>query len=208
MIVFGMTNRAAIYARASPDCPLSLEEQLACLRCVATERGWTVGHIFMDRPTAVRKGHDRRPGEIAVINAIQSGAIDRVLVWSIDRIGKSLVELVGFMETCRLHDVSLWVEEQKLDTATSNGMSLFDLSTMMATHLRQSRRNRILRGQAAARALSIRFGRPPLTKPKVEKVQRELAAGKGVRQVARMAGISPASVSRIKMSIKTEVAGI
>ena len=208
MIVFGMTNRAAIYARASPDCPLSLEEQLACLRCVATERGWTVGHIFMDRPTAVRKGHDRRPGEIAVINAIQSGAIDRVLVWSIDRIGKSLVELVGFMETCRLHDVSLWVEEQKLDTATSNGMSLFDLSTMMATHLRQSRRNRILRGQAAARALSIRFGRPPLTKPKVEKVKRELAAGKGVRQVARMAGISPASVSRIKMSIKTEVAGI
>ena len=151
VIVFGMTNRAAIYARASPDCPLSLEEQLACLRCVATERGWTVGHIFMDRPTAVRKGHDRRPGEIAVINAIQSGAIDRVLVWSIDRIGKSLVELVGFMETCRLHDVSLWVEEQKLDTATSNGMSLFDLSTMMATHLRQSRRNRILRGQAAAR---------------------------------------------------------
>ena len=86
-----------------------------------------------------------------MINAIQSGAIDRVLVWSIDRIGKSLVELVGFMETCRLHDVSLWVEEQKLDTATSNGMSLFDLSTMMATHLRQSRRDRILRGQAAAR---------------------------------------------------------
>ena len=45
-----------------------------------------------------------------MINAIQLGAIDRVLVWSIDRIGKSLVELVGFMETCRLHDVSLWVE--------------------------------------------------------------------------------------------------
>ena len=68
-------------------------------------------------------------------------------------------------------------------------------------HLRQSRRDRILRGQAAARALSIRFGRPPIAKAKVEKAKRFLAAGKGVRQVARMAGISPASVSRIKTSM-------
>ena len=184
------------------------EEQTERLRQIAAEREWTVTNAFSDRPTKVRKGQDCRPGELALIEAIRSGAIDGVLLWSIDRIGKSLVDLVGFMETCRLHDVSLWLEEQKLDTATSNGVSLFDLSTMMASHLRQSRRDSILRGQAAAHALSIRFGRPPLTKPKVEKVKRELAAGKGVRQVARMAGISPASVSRIKMSIKTEVAGI
>ena len=196
-----MTTRTAIYARASPDCPLSLEEQLACLRCVAAERGWTVTSVFSDRPTTARKGQDRRSGELALIHAIRSGAIDGVLLLSIDRIGKSLVDLVGFMETCRLLDVSLWVEEQKLDTATSNGMSLFDLSTMMASHLRQSRRDRILRGQAAARALSIRFGRPPLTKAKVEKAKQFLAAGKGVREIARLASISPTSVSRIKTSI-------
>ena len=140
-----------------------------------------------------------------MINAIQSGAIDRVLVWSIDRIGKSLIDLVEFMETCRLHDVSLWVEQPKLDTATSNGMSLFDLSTMMASHLRQSRRDRILRGQAAARSLSIRVGRPPIAKPKVEKTKQFLTAGKGVREIARLAGISPASVSRIKTSMTSDV---
>jgi DNA invertase Pin-like site-specific DNA recombinase len=200
-----MIIRTAIYARTSPDCPLSLEEQIERLRTVAAERGWTVGHVFSDRPTTIRKGQDRRPGELALIEAIRSGAIDRVLVSSIDRIGKSLVELVGFMENCRLHDVSLWVEEQRLDTATSNGMSLFDLSTMMASHLRQSRRDHILRGQAAARSLSIRFGRPPLTKPKVEKAKQFLTAGKGVREIARLAGISPASVSRIKTSMTSDV---
>ena len=136
----------------------------------------------------VRKRQDRRPGEIALINTIQSGAIDRVLVWSIDRIGKSLVELVGFLEVCRRSGVLLWVDERKLDTATLNGLSLFDLSTMMASHLRQSRRDRIIRGQAAARSLSIRFGRPPLTKPKVEKAKQFLAAGKGVRESARTIG--------------------
>ena len=203
-----MTTRTAIYARTSPDCPLSEDEQIKRLRTIAAECGWTVGHIFTDRPTTVRKGHDRRLGEQALVEAIRSRSIKRILIWSIDRIGKTLVELVGFMETCRLHDVSLWVEEQKLDTATSNGMSLFDLSTMMASHLRQSRRDRILRGQAAARSLSIRFGRPPIAKPKVEKAKQFLTAGKGVREIARLAGISPASVSRIKTSMTTEVARI
>jgi DNA invertase Pin-like site-specific DNA recombinase len=196
-----MTTRTAIYARTSPDCPLSEDEQIERLRTIAAERDWTVVHVFTDRPTTVRKGQDRRPGELALIEAIRSRSIKRILIWSIDRIGKSLVELVGFMETCRLHDVSLWVEEQKLDTATSNGLSLFDLSTMMASHLRQSCRDRILRGQAAARSLSIRFGRPPIPLAKVEKAKQGLAAGKGARQVARLTGLSPASCSRIKSAL-------
>ena len=200
-------KRVAIYARSSPDCPLSEDEQIDHLRKIAAERGWTVIKRMQRPPDDGEEGSGSSSRRIGADRAIRSGAIDTVLIWSIDRIGKSLVELVGFMETCRLHDVSLWVEEQRLDTATSNGMSLFDLSTMMASHLRQSRRDRILRGQAAARSLSIRFGRPPLTKPKVEKAKQFLTAGKGVREIARLAGISPASVSRIKTSMNAEVAG-
>jgi DNA invertase Pin-like site-specific DNA recombinase len=203
-----MTNRTAIYARTSPDCPLSLKEQLACLKCVAAERGWTVGHIFTDSLTTVRKGQNRRLGEQALLDTIKSRVIDKVLVWSIDRIGKSLVDLVEFMETCRSADVAVYLDQERIDSAETNGLSLFDLSAMMALHLRQSRRDKILRGQSAARALSIRFGRPPIAKPKIEKAKQFLASGKGVRQVAKMAGISPASVSRIKMSMSTEVTGI
>jgi DNA invertase Pin-like site-specific DNA recombinase len=128
------------------------------------------------------------------------------MLWSIDRAGRSLVELVGFLETCRTADVAIWIEEQTIDTAASNGMSLLDLGEMMAFHLRQSRRDRILRGQAAARSLSIRFGRPPIPASKVQKAQRELAAGKGVRAAARSAGMSPASVSRLKNSLSSAVA--
>jgi DNA invertase Pin-like site-specific DNA recombinase len=203
-----MTNRTAIYARTSPDCPLSLKEQLACLKCVAAERGWTVGHIFTDSLTTVRKGQNRRLGEQALLDTIKSRVIDTVLVWSIDRIGKSLVDLVEFIETCRSADVAVYLDQERIDSAETNGLSLFDLSAMMALHLRQSRRDKILRGQSAARALSIRFGRPPIAKPKVEKAKQFLASGKGVRQVAKMAGISAASVSRIKMSMSTEVTRI
>ena len=87
-------KRVAIYARSSPDCPLTADEQIKHLTTVAIERGWTVAHVFADRPTAVKKDQDRRSGELSLIEAIRSGAIDRVLVWSIDRIGKSLADLV------------------------------------------------------------------------------------------------------------------
>jgi DNA invertase Pin-like site-specific DNA recombinase len=199
-------KRVAIYARSSPDCPVSADEQVENLTTVAIERGWTVTHVFTDRPTTVRKGQERRPGELSLIEAIRSGSIDKVLVWSLCRVGRSLTELVGFLETCRARGVALYLHEQQIDTATSNGVSLLDVAPLMVHHLRQSRRSKILRGQAAARALSIRFGRPPISTTKAQRAKRELAAGKGVRQVAKIAGISPASVSRIRTSMNAEAA--
>ena len=97
--------------------------------------------------------------------------------------------------------VGLYLHDQGIDTAGSNGMSLFDLAAMMAFHLRQSRRDRILRGQQAARNLNVRFGRPKLIEIKPAKVQRAkeaLEIGTPIRKIARMTGISPASVSRLK----------
>jgi DNA invertase Pin-like site-specific DNA recombinase len=193
-----MTIRAAIYARTSPDCPLSADEQTERLHAIAGEREWMVIQTFIDRPAAVKK--DRRPGELALIEAIRSGGLEKVLIFGIDRVGRSLADLITFMEVCRTAGVSLWMDEQQLDTAASNGLPLFNVTEMMAFHLRQTRRDRILRGQAAVRGL-VRFGRPPIAKAKLMRAKQELAAGKGVRQVARLAGISAASVSRLKSAM-------
>lgn len=197
-------TRTAIYARSSPDCSLAADQQIEELKTIAAERGWAVNHVSTDHPTSVKKGQDRRPGEWDLIQAIESGAIEKVLMWSMCRLGKSLTEFVGFLETCRAAGVAVYFHQEMIDSAETNGLSLFDLSMLLAQHIRQGRRDRILRGQAAARAMDIRFGRPPLGKSKVEKAKLELTAGKGVRQVARLAGISPAAVSRIKTSINLE----
>ena len=100
-------KRVAIYARSSPDCPLMADEQISQLSKVAAEHGWTVANVFTDCPTSVKKDQDRRRGELALIGAIRSEAIDRVLIWSIDRVGKCLVDLIGFIETCRSAHVAL-----------------------------------------------------------------------------------------------------
>jgi DNA invertase Pin-like site-specific DNA recombinase len=92
----------------------------------------------------------------------------------------------------------VYIHDQRIDTSTSNGLSLFDMASMMARHLRQGRRDRILRGQAAARSANVRFGRPPIASAKAERAKAHLGAGKGVRETARLVGISAASVSRLK----------
>lgn len=195
-----MSHSVAIYARASPDCPASAEAQTEHLKTVAADQGWLVSRVFIDRPMLVQKGRERRPGETALLEAIRSGKVAKVIVWSIDRVGRTLVDLVNFMEACRTAAVTLWLDDQKLDTATANGMSLFDLSGMLAYHLRQMRRDRILRGQAAVKGL-VRFGRPPIPVTKAEAARRGLASGKGVREVARLAGISASAASRLKSGL-------
>jgi DNA invertase Pin-like site-specific DNA recombinase len=194
-----MNIRAAIYARSSPDCPLSIEDQVARLSSIASEHDWKVESVFTDRPVSAKKGLDRRPGEVALAEVIRSGTIDRVLVSSICRVGKSLTDLIAFLEECRSAGVAVYLHEQNIDTAAVSG--LIEMAALMAYHLRQTRRDRILRGQAAARALSIRFGRPPIPLARQEKARQELANGRGVREAARIAGISAASVSRLKNSM-------
>jgi DNA invertase Pin-like site-specific DNA recombinase len=193
-----MTINVIIYARQSADCLSSAGEQVDSLRAVAAANGWMIARMFIDRPTSAKKKCERRPGQAALIEAIRLGGVQKVLMWGLDRLGRSLVDLVACVDVCRAQGVGLYLHGQNLDTATSAGLSLFDFVSMMSVHLRQSRRDRILCGQAAARSANVRFGRPAIPLAKVEKARKELAAGKAVRRVARLTGISAASVSRIK----------
>ena len=114
-----MSVSAVIYVRSSSDCPLTADEQAASLRTIAAEQEWTVTKVFFDRPITRRKRHDRRPGQMALLEAIGSGGVQKVLIWSIDRLGRSLADLVTCMNVCRARGAGLYLHEQNLDTATS-----------------------------------------------------------------------------------------
>jgi DNA invertase Pin-like site-specific DNA recombinase len=192
-----MTN-TIIYARASAEFPVSLEGQVECLKAIAALNGWTVARVFIERLMPPKRGREQRPAELAMLATIQSRSVDKVLVWSLDRVGRTLAELVGLLEACRAAGTGVYIHDRQLYTAIRNGLSLFDVASMMACHLRQSRRVRILRGQIAARNANVRFGRPPIAGTKIETATAFLMTGKGVRETARLVGISAASVSRLK----------
>ena len=155
--------------------------------------------MFTDRPTTVRRGMDRRPGEASLIDAIRRGEVEKVLLWSIDRWDGHWSSWSDFWRRAGWPAWSCGWMTRGSTRRRHNGMSLFDAGGHDGLPpAPEPRRDRILRGQAASRALSIRAGRPPIPAARVERAKQELAAGKGVRQAARMSGISAASVSRIK----------
>jgi len=196
-----VTINAIIYARSSTDCSSSAEDQIECLRAVAASRGWTIARVLSDRPMPLKRGREQRPGEAALLAAIRSSGVNRVLMYGIDRLGRSLSELVALLEACRTAGTEIYIHDKGIDSTTCNGLSLFDVVSMMDCHVRQARRDRILRGQAAARTANVRFGRPPISQAKMERAEALLATGKGVREAARIAGISAASASRLKNSM-------
>lgn len=197
-----MPHKVAIYARTGPNCCLSADKQIERLTNVADERGWTVVVTLTDRPASARKAKDRRPAETALLETVRQGDVQKILLWDIDRIARSLSNLVSFLEICRNAAVSLWVHEQELDTEVNDSMSLFDFAAMLGHHLRQFRRERILLGLAAARANSVTLGRPSLPESKIRRATEGLKAGEPVRQIARSAGMSVASVCRLKVNLE------
>jgi DNA invertase Pin-like site-specific DNA recombinase len=114
-----MSINVAIYIRSSADCPFSTEEQSVRLRAVAEQNGWTAAKVFIDRPTTTKNGRERRPGQVALIQAVRSNFVGKVLLYSIDRLGRSPIDLIESLEVCRTHGVGLYVHEQNLDTTTN-----------------------------------------------------------------------------------------
>ena len=202
-------KRVAIYARSSPDCPLSADEQIEHLTTVAIERGWTVAHVFADRPTAVKKDQDRRSGELSLIEAIRSAAIDRVLVWSIDRIGKSLGrsgQIYGDMplslcrsRLCTTRDL---IARPRMDYRCSMSPRFWPttcdnpvVTEYCGVRLRLAHCQLDLAGHRSRQ-------------PRHSEPNENWLLVRACDRSPRMAGISPASASRIKTSMSAEATGI
>ena len=98
---------------------------------IAVERRWTVASVFTDHPTTVRKGLDCRAGDLALVDAIRSGGVDKVLIFDIDRVGRSLAGLVTLWK----HAGRLACRYGWTNTAGSNGLPIFDVVTTLVHHV-------------------------------------------------------------------------
>lgn len=197
-------KKVAIYARVSTDRHQTVENQLRQLQQVGERLGWVVVAIHVDQGISGAKGRDRRPGFDALLKGIARREFDMVAAWSVCRLGRSLPDLVGFLEELRARNVDLYVHQNGLDTSTPSGRLLFSLLSVFSQFEREMVRERVLAGLDRAKAKGTRIGRPPMAPDQVQQIQEALAGGAGVRQVAKMFGSSPTSVSRIKQAMAAE----
>ncbi len=195
-------KRAAFYLRVSQDSQTT-ENQLRLLQEVAERSGWDVVAVFEDHGISGAKGRDKRPGYDALLKAISRREIDIAAAWSVDRLGRSLSDLVAFLSDIQAKGCDLYLHQQAVDTSTPSGRALFLLSGVFAELEKSIITARVNAGLARARANGVKFGRPNLSLERRTKVQKALTNGLSIRQAAKTTGVSTASVQRIKRSMST-----
>ena len=195
-------KRAALYLRVSTD-QQTTDNQLRILQEVAERSGWTIVEVFEDAGISGAKGRDKRPGYDALMKAVHRREIDMVAAFAVDRLGRSLPDLVSFLSDLQARGCDLYLHQQAVDTSTPSGRMLFQMLAVFAEFERSIITSRINAGLARARAQGKHFGRPNLSLERRTKVQKALAQGLSVRAAAKATGVSSASVQRIKRSMST-----
>lgn len=195
-------KRAGLYLRVSQDSQTT-ENQRRILMEVAERSGWTVVEVFEDAGFSGAKGRDKRPAFDALLKAVHRRQIDMVAAFAVDRLGRSLPDLVSFLNDIQARGCDLYLHQQAVDTSTPSGRMLFQMLAVFSEFERAIITSRINAGLARARARGVSFGRPNLSLKVRQKVQRALADGHSIREVAKITGVSSASVGRIKRSMAT-----
>src|SRR5690242_13835355 len=112
-----MSKRAAIYVRVSTD-KQTVENQVRELRQIAERRGWQVIEQYSDAGISGAKGRENRPGLDRMLKDAQRRKFDVVMAWAIDRLGRSLIDLLGTIETLNGCGIDLYLDQQAIDTTT------------------------------------------------------------------------------------------
>ena len=195
----------ALYLRVSTG-EQTVDNQRRELLAAAERRGWTVAAEFCDEGISGANGRDKRPGFDKLCRAVVRHQFDIVAAWSVDRLGRSLQDLVSFLGELRGAGVDLYLDRQGVDTSTPAGKALFQMLGVFAEFERAIIQERITAGIARARANGTRsgkaFGRPKLSPDREAAVRASLAAGTGIRKTARLVGTGNATVARIAAEMR------
>jgi DNA invertase Pin-like site-specific DNA recombinase len=187
--------RVALYARVSTAQQQSIPFQLEALRDYAKRRGW----IVLMEKTEMKSGADVGRGErAAVIAAARARQLDAVLVWKLDRWGRSLVDLVSTLHELDELGVRFVSVTEGFDLTSSGGRMLAGMLAVFAEFEREIRRERQAAGIARARRDGRHLGRPKeISIPKRRKVRELAAQGYQVGSIAHKLRIGRTSVRRI-----------
>ena len=204
-------KRAALYVRVSTDHQ-SVENQVRELRQVAERRGWEVTEVYRDAGISGAKGRDQRPGLDALLKDASRRRFDVVMAWAIDRLGRSLVDLLGTIQHLEAVGVDLYLDQQSIDTTTPAGKLLFQMTGAFAEFERSMIRQRVRAGLSVIKAkierdgkfvskagkVRKRLGRPGAEADKLDRAREELAKGTGIIKTAKLIGLGTGTVHKLR----------
>jgi DNA invertase Pin-like site-specific DNA recombinase len=188
------TRRAAIYARVS-TASQTVDNQIADLREVAARNGWYVVIELTDSGVSGAKGRDQRPAFDELLRRATRREFDVIMVWSVDRLGRSIQHLVAFMNEIQALGIDLYSHQQALNTATPAGRMVFSVFSALGEYERELIRERIIAGQRRARSQGTKIGRPSKMNDAVRTSVRLLRdKGMSIREIAKRLEIGVGTV--------------
>jgi DNA invertase Pin-like site-specific DNA recombinase len=193
MMASQMIQRAAIYGRVSTLTNQSTEMQVRDLRQLADRRGFEVMHEYLDEGFSGAKSS--RPALDEMLADAKRGKFRILLVWKLDRLGRSLAHLVRLLEDLRACNVELVSFSEGLDFTTTTGKLLYQMLSAFAEFERDCIRERVRSGLRNARAKGKRLGRPSKAVDAVT-VAKLRSQGVTWRAIATQLGVGIATVYR------------
>ena len=185
--------RVALYARVSTCNGQDPEMQLRELREYAVRRGWTIATEYVDQGVSGSK--ESRPQLNQLMTDAHRRKFDAVLVWKIDRFGRSLKHLVNALADLCAYGVAFVSFRDNIDLSTPSGRLMFQIIGAMAEFERSLIQERVKAGLRNARAKGKKFGRPraQVDAGRVAELRRD---GFSWSQVCRTLNVSKGSAQR------------
>jgi DNA invertase Pin-like site-specific DNA recombinase len=201
-----MDKRVGLYLRVSTKNGQTVDNQRqALLEAIARRQGWVIAGEYVDDGISGAKGREKRPEFDRLLKDVVRRKIGGVAAWSVDRLGRSLQDLVGFLGELNGARGDLYLEKQAIDTTTPSGRMLFQMLGVFAEFERALIQEWIHAGLVRAREKGTRsgkpIGRPRILQRKVEQICAELAKGTGIIRTARLVGVGVGTVQKIKASL-------
>jgi DNA invertase Pin-like site-specific DNA recombinase len=195
-------KRAALYLRVSTDRQ-TVENQQRSLEGIATHRGWEIVATYSDKGISGAKGRKDRPEFDRMLSDAGRGKFDVVMAFALDRIGRSLADLLYTIKHLEGCNVDLFIDKQMLDTTTPQGKLLFAVTGAFAEFERDMIVQRVNAGLDRARAKGVTLGRPRVDESVEKAIREALAKGdKGKHKIAAEIGVGSGTVARIKAEME------
>jgi len=187
------TDRVAIYARVSTHDQQTLPMQLEAMCAYAERKGWQIALMVEE----VGSGAKARPRREELLRAARRREIDVIVVWRLDRWGRSLVDLIGTLQELTVMKVGFVSLSEALDLTTPSGRAFAGMLAVFAEFERDILRDRVKAGIAQARKEGRPHGRPAKIIGKTQEIRDLARKGLSKSAIAKQLNIGRTSVRRL-----------
>jgi len=191
-------HRAGIYLRVSTLDQTTANQERE-LREVAARMGCEVVRVYRDHGVSGARRRDERPQFDRLCRDATKRQFDAIMAWSVDRLGRSLQDLVKFLSEVHALKIDLYLHQQGLDTTTPSGKAMFQMMGVFAEFERAMIQERVRAGLARAKAEGKQLGRPKVDQETEAAIRKALRGRNrpGILKIAKKLGVGTSTVQRI-----------